>query len=79
MEEEKRKKEERRQIQEQSNQLILKLKKQEKLEKEASIIPSQLVEVQNKKRALDKKNNFDFHEIEEHDRKYREMKMRMKK
>lgn len=33
--------------------------------------PSQIVEVDHKKRALQKKTNFNLHEIEEHDRKYR--------
>lgn len=43
------------------------------------MVPNQLVEFDTRKRSLEKKTNFSLQEIQEHDRKYRELKIKAQK
>jgi hypothetical protein len=79
MEDEKQRRQERKLIAIQSNHLISKLKKEEELEKAMSAMPNQIFESELQTRALEKKPMLDFKGIEDHGRKYYELKEKTKR
>jgi predicted esterase YcpF (UPF0227 family) len=74
MEEERRKREERKLMDKESNRLLVQLRREDELLKAKEVIPAETSEVEQKKRVVEKRQDVNFRDIEEHERRYIVMK-----